>query len=188
VDQDELMRRVARACESIGVRYFVTGSMATIFYGEPRFTNDIDVVVDLPRDRVDDFIAQFSGDEFYVSREMMLRAIDRKTQFNVIHSIAGLKVDVMIPAGDSFDRSRFARTRRLHPEEGVEVEFASPEDVIVKKMEYYRAGGSDKHLRDIAGVLTLAGDRIDRAYIIEWAGRLGLGEIWAEIVASLDDR
>ena len=75
-----------------------------------------------------------------------------------------------------FDRSRFARARPLRPAESYEAAFASAEDVIIKKMEYYREGASEKHLRDIGGMLKVSGAEIDRGYIGEWADRLGLRE------------
>lgn len=187
MDQDELLRHVVRACETVGLRYFVTGSMATIFYGEPRFTNDIDVVVDLPLEVVPAFLAEFPAPDFYLSEESVRRAIRRKSQFNVVHPTSGLKVDVMIPAGDAFDRSRFSRTRTLHPAPDLAAVFASPEDVIVKKMAYYREGGSEKHLRDIAGVLEMGGSDVDRGYIAEWAERLGLQEVWEAILKTAPD-
>jgi hypothetical protein len=68
----------------------------------------------------------------------------------------------------------------------LELRFASPEDVIVSKLEFYQEGGSDKHLRDIAGVLQIQGDKIDRGYIAEWAGRLGVAEIWELVVTRVD--
>ena len=80
---------------------------------------------------------------------------------------------------------RFARACRLHPAPDFQATFAAPEDVIVKKMEYYRAGGSDRHLRDIAGVLEVSGKEIDRDYIGDWAERLGLSEIWQRVLKGL---
>jgi hypothetical protein len=70
--------------------------------------------------------------------------------------------------------------------EGLEFRFSSPEDVILKKLEFYREGGSEKHLRDIAGVLKVQGDKIDRRYIAGWASRLGVADIWEEIFRRLD--
>jgi hypothetical protein len=63
--------------------------------------------------------------------------------------------------------------------------FASPEDVILKKLEYHREGGSDKHLRDIAGVLKISGDPLDLAYLDDWSSRLGLADLWAKVRATL---
>jgi hypothetical protein len=185
LEQDELLRYTVAALERIGTPYLVTGSVATIFYGEPRFTNDLDVVVDLPADRVADFCAQFPAEEFYLDPGAVRRALRERGQFNIVHPRSGLKIDVMIPDRSAFNRSRFSRGVRVSPAADFTAAFASPEDVIVKKMEYYRAGGSDKHLRDIAGVLRVSGEHVDRRYIEEWAARLGLGEIWAGIVERL---
>jgi hypothetical protein len=173
--------------ERLGLRYFVTGSVATIFFGEPRFTNDIDIVVDLPLNRIRDLCSAFPAEEFYLDEEAVRQAVTKQRQFNILHPAAGLKVDVMIPADDGFNRSRFARSRRLHPAPDYDAAFASPEDVILKKMEYYREGGSEKHLRDIGGILRISGEQVDRAYIDEWAQRLGLSEIWVKIRKAADE-
>jgi hypothetical protein len=182
MDSSELLRYATRLLERLGLRYFVTGSSATIFYGEPRFTNDIDIVLDLPPARVAELCAAFPTEEFYVSEEAARKAVARRGQFNVIHPASGLKLDLMIPSENPFNRSRFARVRRLHPAPDYDAQFASVEDVILKKMEYYRDGGSDKHLRDITGVLKISGRDLDRGYIENWARTLGLEEIWQDVV------
>jgi len=89
--------------------------MATIFDGEPRFTNDIDVVVELPARRVAELCAAFPAEEFHVRLEAAREAAQRHSQFNISPPRAGLKVDLRVASGDRFDRSRFARGRRLHP-------------------------------------------------------------------------
>jgi hypothetical protein len=188
MEPSELLRYAVAALEKLGLRYFVTGSSATIFYGEPRFTNDIDIVVDLPSERVAELCAAFSPAEFYVSEEAARRAVARHGQFNVIHPSSGFKLDLMIAAPDAFNRSRFLRVRRLRPAPDYDAAFASVEDVILKKMEYYREGGSEKHLRDIAGVLKVSGGAVDRGYIEEWAGRLGLEEVWQKIARQAEER
>jgi len=182
----DLLRYAVEVLERLGLRYLVTGSVATIFFGEPRFTVDIDIVVDLPAERIRDFCAAFPPEEFYLSEEAVRRAVRNRSQFNIIHPASGLKIDVMIPAGTLFDHSRFARVRRVRPGPDFEAIFASPEDVIVKKLEYYREGGSQKHLRDIGGVLRISGEKIDYAYIQECAERLGWGEIWRAILEGME--
>jgi hypothetical protein len=178
----ELLHFVVEALERIGLRYFVTGSVATIFFGEPRFTNDIDVVVDLPVEKIQQLCAAFPSPEFYLSEEAVRRAVSRRGQFNVIHPTSGLKVDVMVPADSPFNRSRFARAKRITPAPDFQATFSSAEDVILKKLEAYREGGSEKHLRDIAGVLKISGEHLDRGYIEDWADRLGTAEIWREVL------
>lgn len=186
MEDRDLLRYAVEALERLGLRYLVTGSVATIFFGEPRFTVDIDIVVDLPPERIGDICAAFPPEEFYLSEETVRRAVRNRGQFNIIHPSSGLKIDIMIPAGTPFDRSRFGRAQRVRPGPDFDAAFASPEDVIVKKLEYYREGGSEKHLRDIAGVLRISGEAIDRSYIKEWAERLELEEIWQIILERLE--
>ena len=174
----DLLRYVACVLETMRLRYFVTGSTATILYGEVRFTNDIDIVVDLPEAQVANFCRQFPSGRFFVSTEAALDAVRTRGQFNIIHPESGLKIDVIIPAENSFNASRFARARRVEAGNDLEACFASPEDAIIKKLEYYQLGGSDKHLRDIAGILKVSRGQVDMEYINKWATALGVGEIW----------
>ena len=178
MEPSELLRHCVTVLEKISVPYFVTGSMATIYYGEPRFTNDIDLVVALPAPRVTEFMGAFPAPEFYVSEEAIRNAVKEHGQFNIIHPESGLKVDVMIPDDSPFNRGRFARVARVRPAADFEARFAAAEDVIIKKLEYYREGGSEKHLRDITGVLKIQGERLDREYIAGWASQLRLEAIW----------
>ena len=182
MEQSELLRRVTGVLERLGLRYFVTGSVATIFFGEPRFTNDIDIVVDLPPAKISAFCAEFPEEDFYLSEESARRAVARRGQFNLIHPRSGLKVDFMVPGDSALDRSRFLRARRLSSGPDFEAYFSSPEDVILKKMEFFQEGHSEKHLRDIAGVLKVSGDQVDRSYIEDWVSKLGLEEVWEEVL------
>jgi hypothetical protein len=184
MEPSDLLRRVAEVFESLEIRYLITGSTATIAYGEPRFTNDIDVVAALPETKVDALCAAFAAPEFYCSPEAARDAVKRHFQFNIIHPASGLKVDVMIPAVTPFNASRLSRAIRVPGGPAFSAWFASPEDVIIKKLEYYRLGRSEKHLRDIAGVLKVRGERLDRDYISDWATRLGLSAEWQLVLAS----
>ncbi len=184
----ELLDRVVSVIEKLGSPYLVTGSMATIFFGEPRLTNDIDIVLDLPPRHITAFCQAFPMPEFYVSEDAVRQAVQNRGQFNIIHPASVLKVDIMIPDNTPFNRSRFARALRVEHAPGLKAAFASPEDVILKKMEYYREGGSDKHLRDICGVLKVLGDRLDRPYIDGWVGPLGLESIWRAVRQRLTEK
>jgi hypothetical protein len=186
MEHADLLRYVTSEIEGLGLRYFVTGSVATIFYGEPRFTNDIDIVVDLPLERVSEFCQKFPDPEFYADEEAAREAVRRRRQFNIIHPASGLKVDIIIPEDSAFDRSRFARTRSVQAGENYRASFASPEDVIIKKMLYYREGGSEKHLRDIAGVLKAGDEPVDHQYISEWVARFDLQDIWRAILDRIE--
>ncbi|MBH0178176.1 MAG: hypothetical protein HP491_09990 [Nitrospira sp.] len=177
----DLLAHVVHTFERLQIPYLVTGSVASMAYGEPRLTNDIDVVAGIQAADLSGVMAAFPAHEFYLSEEAIRDAIRRGGQFNIIHPGSGLKVDVMVRKDSPFDRSRFARARALRPVESYEAAFASAEDVIIKKMEYYNEGGSEKHLRDITGMLKVSGEEIDQIYIVEWADRLGLRSIWEMI-------
>lgn len=184
----ELLSKVASVLKQMGLDYFVTGSVATMAYSESRMTNDVDIVVALPLSRTDEFCASFAGDEYYLSVEAARQAVLAHSQFNIIHPASGLKADIIIPPRSDFNRSRFSRVRQLQALPGLEVAFSSPEDAIIMKMQYYKEGQSEKHLRDIAAVLQVNGDGIDYGYIEQWVTELDLLAVWTAILARLGKR
>lgn len=186
MDHAELLAYAVEALESLDIGYFVTGSSATIVYGEPRFTNDIDMVIDLPMDRVADFCDRFPEPDYYVSVSAVADAVRNKRQFNVIHIGAGLKIDFILLTDVPLDASRRQRVRSLPVLADRQVNFASPEDVTVKKLTHYQLDGSDKHHRDIVGVLRIQGDAVDREYVSRWSERLGVREIWLNVLGQLE--
>jgi hypothetical protein len=184
----ELLQKIVEVFERIQIPYLITGAVAAMAYGEPRLTNDIDIVAAMEEKHIGDLLKAFPSNEFYVDEETMREAILQQGQFNIIHPASGLKVDMIIKQNTPFDNSRFRRLRRIYPAESYQANFASPEDVIIKKMEYYKAGGSEKHLRDIAGILKISGEMVDKDYIAAWSGRLGLTEIWDAIQRRLREK
>lgn len=178
MELSRMLRYLTDVLASLGVRYFVTGSVATISYGEYRSTNDIDVVVDLRIEQVEPFCAAFPQPDYYLSAQAVRDAVRKRFQFNIIEPDTGVKVDVMILADSDFARSCLARAALVPIPGGVEAWLSSPEDIILNKLLFYRAGHSDKHIRDIAGVLKIQAERIDRAYIAEWVERFGLHAEW----------
>jgi hypothetical protein len=184
----ELLRDVVETLERLHADYLVTGSVASMAYGEPRLTNDIDIVAGIDESHISGLMAAFPQDEYYISEEMIRQAILQHGQFNVIHPASGLKVDIMIKENTPFEQSRFGRIRRIFPAESYQANFASPEDVIITKMESYRAGGSEKHLRDITGILKITGEEVNRDYIAEWARRLGVSEVWESVQRRLTEK
>lgn len=182
MDPEQLLQRAVEVCHRLGLIYLVTGSTATITYGEPRFTNDIDIVIDLPVGQIDAFCDAFEADEFYLHREAVRDAVRNKSQFNLIHPASGLKIDFILLTDSAFNQSRVNRRRSLPVLGKHNASFASPEDVILMKMVYFREGGSQKHLRDIRGVLRVQGAGVDRQYVSTWAKRLGLNDIWQALL------
>lgn len=185
MEPSELLRYVVGVLDRIGADYLVTGSMVTIAFGEPRYTNDIDIVVDLQSQQIPAFCEAFPAPEYYVSEDAVRQSVANRGPFNVIQPSTGLKVDFFVRKNSPFDDERFARRHRVASSGGFDVCYASLEDVIIKKMDYYREGGSEKHLRDICGMLRVSGDRIDSDYIEGWAGKMHLQTVWNAILARM---
>ena len=185
MEQAELLRRTIEVLESQGIRYLIVGSAASVAYGEPRFTLDIDIVIDVTPGQVSQLCSAYPDDEYYVSLAAAKQAAKEGGQFNVIHPASGNKIDFIIARRDAWGRQQVERRRRVAILPGLFGYAGSPEDVILGKMWYYQLGGSEKHLRDIASMLRLSGDQIDRAYVAQWAEQLGLSEIWQTILSRL---
>lgn len=181
MDQAQLFRYLVETFEAIGIEYMIGGSQASIYYGEPRFTQDVDVVANVRAAHVAALAEKFPLPEFYLSEEAVREAILQRSQFNIIHPTSGLKIDVILPKDTAYDQEQFARRQRLPLLPGVDAYFARPEDVILYKLLYYKEGGSEKHLRDIAGMLAISGAEIDLAYVEKWVGQLGLAEEWQQV-------
>ena len=186
MDQHELIRYSLGALERLAVPHMIVGSFAGYAYGEPRFTQDIDIVLDLPLFAIDLFCREFPAPEFYVSADAVRDAARDRFQFNVLHPSSGNKIDCIFPKSDEWGSTQLGRRRRVQLFPGVEAFIASPEDVILGKLWYYADGGSEKHLRDIAGILRISGDQVDRGDVSAWAAKLGYTEIWNAILKKVD--
>ncbi|MEK6705234.1 MAG: nucleotidyl transferase AbiEii/AbiGii toxin family protein [Bdellovibrionota bacterium] len=168
---------VIKKLESAGIPYMVVGSIASMAYGEPRLTHDMDLVIDLPPQDADKFEELFTLDQFYCPPNEVIRTeVVHRGQFNLIHHDSGLKVDVVIRKMTPHAKEEFTRRQRIPLWEGVEVFVASPEDVILKKLDFLRQGGSEKHITDIRGILSQT--QIDQNYLNHWIKELGLEREW----------
>jgi hypothetical protein len=147
----------------LGISYMVTGAAASIVYGQPRMTHDIDIVVEMSRDDAARIPVAFPPESFYCPPlETMRIEIQRshRGHFNLIHHATGFKADLYLAGEDKLHR--WAMERRQKITLGGETIWIAPiEYVILRKLEYYREGGSDKHLRDIKGMIETSSDRID---------------------------
>lgn len=156
-------------------------------YGEIRFTRDVDILADVKAQHIPRLLAAFPPPEHYLSEIAIADALRHRSQFNIIYNLWGIKVDVMIPDAAAREMNQLDRGNTITRTNGQAIRFASPEDVIIKKLEYFQIGGSEKHLRDIAGMLQLCTFPIDREYVAQWAKRLGAQGIWELILAKVNE-
>jgi hypothetical protein len=157
----------------------VTGSVASAYHGEPRATRDLDIVIDPRTETLAALVEGLLAGGYYVDRDAASEALRERTQFNAIGPDA-TKVDFILRKDRPFSREEFDR-RRPADLLGTDAFIASVEDMIIAKLEWSLPFDSDRQLRDVASMLAVSEDSIDRGYIDRWVRALGLEEAWRRI-------
>jgi hypothetical protein len=174
----EVLRIVTGRLDAEAIPYMVTGSMAVNYYGVPRMTRDIDVVIELSVADLDR-ICDLFRDEFYLEREAARESIERGTSFNVIHHALIVKVDFIVRKDTEYRRTEFGRRRRVWWEDHPFL-IVAPEDLIISKLEWAKDTRSEVQLGDVRNLLRSVPE-IDRPYVERWTTRLGLGPLYHEV-------
>lgn len=178
MDVIDVTLRVTAALEQVGIGYFLGGSLASSLQGEPRSTNDIDLVVDLREADVTALVSAL-GPDFDVDGEALRRAARERSSWNVFFLPLLTKIDLFVLRGDPFDASEFARRTRVEVRPGQGLSVKSPEDTVLRKLLWFRDGGSvsERQWRDVVEVLRHARTGLDAPYLDGWAARLGLADL-----------
>ncbi|CAB1075947.1 hypothetical protein D1AOALGA4SA_3749 [Olavius algarvensis Delta 1 endosymbiont] len=173
--EPNLFRIFVSRLNKLSIPYMITGAVASIIYGEPRLTNDIDLVIDMNPNDVEPFSDMFPIEDFYCPPPEVIRleiARHQRGHFNLIHHETGFKADIYASGRDELHRWGL-NNRKSVDLEGEEFWLAPIEYVILRKLEYYREGESEKHLRDISSILEFSSNEIDfkllEAQVIERA-------------------
>jgi hypothetical protein len=176
----EVTFKVTDVFEKLGVRYLIAGSLASTLYGMVRTTQDSDIVAEMRLEHIHAFVSALK-DEFYIDEEMIAESIEHHSSFNIIHRETMFKVDIFIPRPRPFLQAQLDRAQRqtFFLETELSAKFASPEDTVLSKLEWYRMAGeaSDRQWRDILGVLKTQAGELDLAYLREWADELHVGDL-----------
>lgn len=176
----EVLQDVVARLERENIQYFLVGSLASMYYGRPRFTKDVDLVVQIHPAQVSKFEQLFPIKNYYCPpKEILQDEVVRRGSFNLIHQESGIKVDIVLYKDTEYHRSEFSRRVKVEILPNLEVFIAAPENIILKKLDYYREGGAEKHLTDIREVL--AGSTVDDSYLQSWVNLLGLRQQWEKI-------
>jgi len=164
----------ASRLEELGAPYMVTGATAAIIYGQPRMTNDLDVVLSLNEENRARLLRIFPEDEFYVPPEAVIRAEQSRSQrghFNLIHHESGYKADIYLAASEPLHVWALPLRRRETWGENLQIWVAPPEYVVLRKLQFFREGGSSKHPADIRAICDVTG--VDEALMAPWIASLG---------------
>lgn len=174
----DVLKIVTGRLDAEGIPYMVTGSMAVNYYGVPRMTRDIDVVIELSLADLDRVCELFHG-EFHLEREAVRESIERQTTFNAIHAALVVKVDFVVRKDTDYRRTEFARRRRVSWE-GHPFLIVAPEDLIISKLDWAKETHSEVQLGDVRNLLWSV-PAIDRSYVEQWTTRLGIEPLYREV-------
>jgi len=171
LEELEVLKIVSERLEAAQLPFMLTGSFAMAYYGKPRMTRDLDIVVSLNEDDVPAIIAALSA-EFYIDAESVRTAVVSQRMFNLMHLATSIKVDLIVRKGSEYRQVEFARRQQVELN-GVRTWIVSREDLILSKLVWAKDSGSELQRRDVK---TLLHESMDRAYLERWAARLGVAE------------
>lgn len=169
MEQEELLKEIAEILKYLGIPYLITGGIAVVVWGRPRFTADIDVVVQLFPSKLDALAAKLLkiDKDVYVDKAMMQKALEQRGEFNFIHPASGLKVDFWVMKDDPFSRGVMKRRMRKRIA-GTTIFLSSPEDLILNKLLWHQMTESSRQLEDVASVMRIQ-KKLDWKYLRKWA-------------------
>jgi hypothetical protein len=179
-----ILKAVVEVLQECDVPCMLTGSLAGAYYALPRSTQDVDLVLDVTVEQLRDLVQRFRARGLYVSETAAEEALRTRGQFNVIDARAGWKVDLIIRKDRAFSVEEFSR-RRPAMVVGVNVALATPEDLILVKLEWGRLGDSDRQRTDVLQLVEARWDTLDREYVRTWATQLGLRAEWESILQQV---
>lgn len=177
MEQHEVLRKVVEKLRDLDIEYMLSGSVAMNFYGQPRMTRHIDIVIPIKETQIRRFIDSFN-EEFYIESEMVLKEVSGKGMFNVILNDYIVKVDFILRKDTKYDINAFER-RRLVNVGDFEICLISPEDLVPNKLLWAREGNSEIQKRDVKNILMITDD-IDFNYLRDWSKRLTVDSLLEE--------
>lgn len=176
--------QVGAHLDRLGVDWLTAGSIASSVHGEPRATQDVDLVVDL-RGRHVKALWEALRRDYYLDVDEMRVAVGAAASFNAIHFASAIKVDFFVAGDDPFEAERLANHQRVETPAGV-LRVDTAEHTLLRKLEWYRRGGetSERQWRDVQAIARIQGDRLDRERLRLWAGRLGVTDLLQRILTE----
>jgi len=173
----DVFRRITAALDQAGIEYMLSGSFASAYYGAPRSTQDIDLVIVATPAKLRAFVQSLSSAEYYADLDAALEAHKRQSLFNVIDLLTGWKIDLIIRKSRAFSEEEFHRRQQVNLED-IPLFVASAEDVVVSKLEWAKLAQSQRHIEDVAGILRMRWELLDHSYLEKWILQLGLKTQW----------
>jgi hypothetical protein len=174
----EMFRRVSEVLDLAAIPYMLTGSFASSYYGVLRATHDIDIVIAPAPQNVNELVHYLNENDYYADQQAALDAHRERSMFDAIDNETGWKIGFILCKTSAYAREAFQRRKAVNFQQARKF-VASPEDVIVSKLEWAKMGESARQLEDVAAVLKKQRANVDRPYIEKWVAELGLSSEWA---------
>jgi len=171
--QRDFLHKLVALLEKVGIPYMIAGSLGSSFYGRPRATQDVDVVMDPSEDQFDRLIALLDRKGYYVSQDAARDALRQRTMFNVVDIGAGWKADLIVRKDRAFSLQEFQRRRRIEMM-GQSLWIVAPEDAILSKLEWAQGRQSEMQYSDALAVAVAHLGRLDLEYLNKWAKELSI--------------
>jgi hypothetical protein len=187
VSVEKFFHRVVIELEKAGIPYMVTGSLASSAHGRIRASEDFDIIIAPSPAQLRAFVAAFPGDQYYADEEDALESFKHTLQFNIIDFATTWKADLIFKKDREFSRVEFSR-RKPHVIGGVRVHLATPEDILIAKLEWAKMGESERQIEDAVGVIERQGSNLDRSYVEHWIEELDLRKQWEMALARAEQR
>lgn len=175
IGQREFLEAITYKLDEAKINYAVCGSLVSSFFGEPRATNDVDIIIECSIKQLRQFIALFS-DDYYANLEMAEDTFRNKSMFNIIDLKSGWKVDLIFLKKDEYSHEEFSR-RQDSKLLGIDVKILTPEDAILSKLIWSKKGQSERQYRDALGVAAVQWEKLDKNYLNKWAKKLNVEDI-----------
>jgi len=173
----EVLQRITIALDQNNIAYMLTGSFASAYYGTPRSTQDIDVIVEATPAQLRALVHSLPVEQYYSDLDAALQSHKVESMFNVIDLSTGWKIDLIIRKSRPFSREEFGRRLRVNLQ-GVSLFVASAEDIVIAKLEWSKLAQSQRQIEDAAAILRARRETLDRSYIEKWARELHLEDEW----------
>ena len=181
MSQFELLIKTITLLNSENIPYMLVGSFVSSIYGEPRTTQDIDLVVQLQKSNIPKLISMFPPPRYYIEEEMILFALEYKRMFNLLDTNEGDKIDFYIHKDEDYEKEKFSRKleKILF---GHTLVILSPEDTILSKLQWcVKSGMSEKQFKDALNVFRFQKENLDMYYIEEKSKFLNVFELFLKI-------
>ena len=184
MSQLELLEKIIKSLEKASIPYMLTGSLVSSFQGNPRSTHDIDIIISVNIDDIPGIMEAFDLKRFYINRDSVKKAIIDNSQFNVLDTEEGDKIDFWVLTDSNFDKSRFSRRQKIGLF-GFKTYISAPEDTIIQKLLWSKlSGGSKKHYEDALSVYEIQYGKLDMGYMDYWSKELEIETLYKEMVSE----